>query len=209
MALLCDNRRGHYSEEQTVVGITSKSLLCRVSAGDEEAWRKLVDLYQPLIHGWLLRYGVRPHDAEDLTQDVLAIVVKEVASFEHRGRTGSFRSWLRTVTVNRAREFWRSGKCRTPAAGGFPQMLDQLADPQSVLSGQWDAEHDAHVIRRLLTILEQEFEPQTAQAFRLLVFERQKGADVAAALNMSLAAVYGAKSRVLQRFRVEAEGLLG
>jgi len=80
-----------------------------------------VDLYQPLIHGWLIRNKVRPQDADDLCQDVLANVVKGLAAFEHSGRPGAFRNWLRTIAVNRSRAVWRSlgGRSRSAAADAF------------------------------------------------------------------------------------------
>ena len=186
---------------------TSKSLLLRAGAGDGVAWERLVGLYQPMIRAWLLRHLVHSQEADDLTQDVLAVVVRDLARFAHAGRAGSFRGWLRTITVNRAREFWRTGRCR-PRAGDFGEVLDQLADPDSPLTATWDKEHDAHVLRRVLGLLESEFEANTVRAFRRLVFDGQKAADVAAELNMTLAAIYGAKSRVLQRLRQEAEGLI-
>jgi len=188
---------------------TSKSLLLRAGAGDAVAWERLVGLYQPMIHGWLLRHLIHAQEAEDLTQDVLAVLVRELARFSHAGRPGSFRGWLRTITVNRAREFWRAGRCRVRAEGGdFGEVLDQLADPDSPLSALWDREHDAHVLRRVLALVESEFEGNTVRAFRRLVTDGARAADVAAELGMSVAAVYGAKSRVLARLRQEAEGLI-
>ena len=60
---------------------------------------------------------------------------------------GAFRSWLRTITVNRLRTLWRTRRGRAVAAGGsdIGQMLDQLADPNSDLSRRWDQQHDQHV----------------------------------------------------------------
>ena len=60
----------------------------------------------------------------------------------------------------------------------------------------------------LLDLVEAEFEPATLQAFRRLALEGASGAEVAEELGMSVAAVYVAKSRVLQRIRQEAEGLI-
>jgi RNA polymerase sigma-70 factor (ECF subfamily) len=187
---------------------TSKSLLLRAGDGDRVAWERLVETYQPMIRGWLLRHLIHAQEADDLTQEVLAVVVRELARFAHGGRPGSFRAWLRTVTVNRAREFWRAGRCRVRAEGDFEQTLDQLADPDSPLTAAWDREHDAHVLRRVVALLESEFEPATVRAFRRLVFDGCKPADVAAELGLSLAATYGAKARVLARLRQEADGLL-
>ena len=177
---------------------------------DEASWQRLVDLYTPLIRDWLRRHALQPPDADDLVQDVLGVLVRELPQFRHDLRPGAFRRWLRNVTVNRLRVFWRGRRARplAPADTDFEHTLAQLQDPDSALSRLWDEEHDAHVLRRLLALMEQEFEPVTLQAFRRLTFEGASGQEVAAELGMSLAAIYGAKSRILQRLRQEAAGLL-
>jgi RNA polymerase sigma-70 factor (ECF subfamily) len=189
---------------------TNPSLLYRAAGGDAAAWERIVNLYQPMIHAWLQRHSVRPQDAADLAQEVMAVVVKELQGFSHRGHPGSFRGWLRAITVNRARAFLRDGRWREQAVGGdlVYQMIDQLNDSGSPLTQQWNAEHDAHVVRRILTLVETDFEPATVRIFRRLVLDEARASDVANEMGMAVAAVYGAKSRVLQRIRQEAEGLL-
>jgi RNA polymerase sigma-70 factor (ECF subfamily) len=176
---------------------------------DTDSWRRLVDLYTPLVHDWLRRQGVQPADVDDLCQDVLGTVARELPHFRHDLRRGAFRRWLRTVTVNRLRNFWRAARVR-PAVGGasFEEALDRLADPNSDLGRVWDEEHDRHVVRRLLQLIEPEFEPTTWRAFRLLVLDGLPTRDVAAAVGLSVNAVRIAKSRVLSRFRREIEGLV-
>jgi DNA-directed RNA polymerase specialized sigma24 family protein len=118
--------------------------------------------------------------------------------------------WLRVITANRARAHWKAGKLRPVATGGsdFQSAVGQLEDAQSELSQLWDREHDEHVLRRLLEMLESEFTAKTLQAFRRQVIDGAAAEEVAAELGMSLGAVYVAKSRVLARLRREAEGLL-
>src|SRR5262245_9496651 len=189
---------------------TSLSLLEQLrTAPNDAAWRRLVGLYTPLIHGWLRRHGVAVADADDLTQDVMAVLVRELPQSRHAGRRGAFRSWLRTVTVHRARDFWRRRQARPAATGAsdFLKVLDQLADPESALSRVWDQEHDRHIARRLLELLEPEFEPNTWRAFRRVVLDGVKAADAAAELGGSVNAGLLAKSRVLRRLRQEMEGL--
>jgi RNA polymerase sigma-70 factor (ECF subfamily) len=189
---------------------TQLSLLQRGKDGDDTAWRAIIALYQPLIRAWLIKQNVALQEADDLTQDVLAVIVKELPRFEHPGKPGAFRGWLRTVTVNRAREFWRQGKCRALAPGGSAllEVIGQLEDPASDVSRRWDEEHDQHVLRHLLAGLEQEFDPNTLHAFRRLTFEQASGQDVAGELGMTRSAVYNAKSRVLARLRELAAGLI-
>jgi RNA polymerase sigma-70 factor (ECF subfamily) len=190
---------------------TSVSLLERLrTEPDEAAWRRLHDLYRPLIRHWLLRDPTLRDEAEDLVQEVLTVVVRELPHFQ-RERPGSFRCWLRTITWNRWRAFRQSRERRPQllTSDSDFSLLMQLEDPHSALSRQWDEEHDRHVVRRLMELIEPQFEPVTLQAFRRVVFDGAKAADVAAELRISVNAVLLAKSRVLKRLRQEGEGLIG
>jgi RNA polymerase sigma-70 factor (ECF subfamily) len=186
---------------------TSLSLLDRIRlAADPEAWQRLVDLYTPLIHSWLRRQAVQAADVDDLTQEVLRCVVRGLPGFQHDLRRGAFRRWLRTITVNQLRSFWRGR--RPEVSGDVARRLDELEDPSSSLSRLWDEEHDRHVLRRLLQLLEPEFEPSTWQAFRILVLEGRPAAEAASELGISANAARIAKSRILARLRQECEGLI-
>ena len=191
---------------------TSLSLLDRLQRrSDAEAWQRLVDLYTPLLRGWLGRYALQPSDVDDLVQEVLAVVVRELPCFQHNQRTGAFRSWLRGVLLHRLRAFWQARQARPHAAGdrAFARVLDELEDPHSGLSRLWDQEHDRHVLRQLLQLVERDFAPSTWQAFRWTALEGAAPDAVAAELGLTANAVCIAKSRVLQRLRQEARGLVG
>lgn len=190
---------------------TSTSLLLRAQAGrDPRAWEQLVGMYRPFVYGWLRRHSASHQDAEDLTQEVLAILVRELPGFAHSGRPGAFRRWLRAAAANRMRAFWRSGRCRPAASGDtqFLEMVQQIEDDASDLTRAWDRQHDEYVLARIIDSVEGEFESTTVQAFRRVALDLQPAADVAAALGLTVPAVYIAKSRVLRRLRQEAEGLL-
>jgi RNA polymerase sigma factor (sigma-70 family) len=189
---------------------TSVSLLERLRLQpDPASWRRLVDLYTPLIRSWLHRYLLQQPDAEDLVQEVLAVLVRELPNFRHDLRPGAFRRWLRTITVNRLRSFFHARRTRPLATGShFEKVLDQLAASESALSRLWDEEHDRHVLRRLLELIKPEFESSTWRAFHLLVLEGKRTAEVAAELGISPNAVRIAKSRVQSRLRQEVEGLI-
>jgi RNA polymerase sigma-70 factor (ECF subfamily) len=190
---------------------TSASLLEKLRVRpDEASWRQLVDLYEPLLHGWLRRYALQPSDADDLVQEVLAVVVRELPHFEHNRRPGAFRRWLRTILVHRLRAFWKARQGHPLATGGsdLGQALEQLEDPDSGLSRLWDQEHDRHVLRRLLEIIKGEVTLSTWEAFRRVTLEGKDEETVATELGISVNAVFIAKSRVLARLRREAEGLV-
>ena len=189
---------------------TSLTLLERLQQQpDPGAWQKLVDIYAPLIGRWLARSPLQKADHDDLTQEVLKIVVQKLPEFQRR-HACSFRAWLRVVTANCLQTHWRSEKYRPLATGDsdFLKKLQELEDPHSALAKAWDAEHDRYVARRLLELIEPQFEPTTLQAFRCMVLDGEKPARVAAALGMSVNAVLLAKSRILRQLRHELDGLL-
>lgn len=189
---------------------TSLSLLARLQTKpDPLSWQRLVDIYAPLISRWLSHSPLQRADHEDVTQEVLKIVVQKLPEFQRR-REGSFRAWLRVVTVNCLREFWRSTKHQPTATGdsNFLRKLQELEDPHSELARVWNTEHDRHVVRRLLELIGPQFEPATLQAFRSVVLDGQKPAQVAAELGISVNAVFLAKSRILRQLRRELDGLL-
>ena len=169
-----------------------------------------MELYTPLIQGWLLRQDVPAADADDLTQDVLGVVVRELAGFQHNQRPGAFRAWLRAITVNRLRGYWR-GRQHAPQAAGdgdAARRLEQLEDPHSSLSRLWDQEHDRHILGRLMQLIEAEFPLAWWRAFRRHVVEGAPASEVAGELGVSVNVVLLAKSRILRRLRQEAAGFV-
>src|SRR5271167_1212996 len=70
---------------------------------EPEAWARFVSLYTPVILSWGRRVGLQEHDAADLAQEVFVTLLQVLPTFSY-DRHQSFRSWLRTVTLNK----WRN-----------------------------------------------------------------------------------------------------
>ena len=61
---------------------TSVSLLGRLrQPEDQEAWRRFVHLYSPLLYYWARSVKLPAADAADLVQEVLLIVVEKMPQF--------------------------------------------------------------------------------------------------------------------------------
>lgn len=170
----------------------------------------LVDLYSPLMRGWLIRHGAAPSDVDDVVQDVLMVVVRRIPEFRLEPRTGAFRSWLRAITVNCLRDHGRRRRKQPTAQGGtdYGEMIQQLADPQSGLSRLWDREHDEHVAQYLLQQVRVDFSATTWQAFQRFTLDGLSADQVSQELGISPNAVFIAKSRVMARLRDLGQGLL-
>ena len=184
-----------------------RSLLDRLADGHQSpAWAEFVRLYTPLLQYWLRPHLLQPADVDDVVQDVLVVVLGKLPEFKPVA-PGAFRAWLRTILSYRLQTFWRK-KLRGPAVGAFDSLLTGLGDPNSELSRTWDEEHDRHVIGGLLTVVRPRFQQSTWQAFWRTAILEESPAAVATALNLSQNAVFIARSRVMQRLREEASGLV-
>ena len=126
---------------------TSASLLVRLrSPDDHQAWDRFVQLYAPLMYGWLRHAGLDENEASDLVQDVFLILVQKLPEF-HYDRQKSFRAWLKTITLNKWRQRMRRRRpVALPADGAV--LADREA-PNLVLELQ-ETEYRRDLVRRAM-----------------------------------------------------------
>jgi RNA polymerase sigma-70 factor (ECF subfamily) len=189
---------------------TSVSLLDRLRAAgpDDADWLRLQEIYLPLIRSWLGRVPGLDRDADDLAQEVFLVVVRELPRFQ-RQREGSFRTWLRRVTVNKVWSQRKQHRRRHDDGRDATDVyFEQLTDPHCDLAREWDREHDQHVFQKLLAIVQPDFSPTSWEAFHQFAQLGSPAAQVAEQLGLSVNAVLQAKSRILRRLREEAGNLL-
>ena len=184
---------------------TSVSLLRRLRQPNQDAaWQRFVDLYAPLIFHWSRSQGLTPADASDLVQEVLAILVAKLPEFEY-DPTQRFRGWLRTVTVNKVRDFQRRQATRPVTAAA--EKIEQIAIASSTDLFD-EAEYRSFLVKRAMKLMQTEFQQQTWQACWKHVAEGRRADDVAQELGITPNAVHIAKCRVMRRLREELAGLM-
>ena len=191
-------------------GSTSHTLLERVRLRDENAWRRFVDVYAPLVTYWCRRAGLHSEDAADVLQETFRAVARGIANFSHDRERGTFRGWLRTIATNKLRDWARARRDRPRAAGGDDahRALAEAPDPLSIEPGSdGDTTEQGIVFRGSLELIRAEFNDRTWHAFWRVTVDGEAPTDVAATLGLSLANVYQCKSRVLRRLRQELSGL--
>jgi RNA polymerase sigma-70 factor (ECF subfamily) len=183
---------------------TRLSLLIRLrDLQDRQAWAQFVDVYAPLLYGYLRKRGLQDADAADLTQACLRQVAARVGTFEYDPRRGSFRGWLFTIVRNQLRDF-RDRPHRLYQGSGDARMqrfLEAQAAPEPDETDEWEREYR----RGLLAWAAEQVRPQvqetTWQAFWQTAVEGRSGKEVARNLGLSAAAVYLARGRVMARLR--------
>jgi RNA polymerase sigma-70 factor, ECF subfamily len=200
------NDRGHPAESHTI----SSTLLEQVRSHQPEAWRRLADLYGPVVYRWCRQAGVAVDDTPDLVQEVFTAVTRHIGGFRRDQPGDSFAAWLRIVTRNIVRDFFRSRRDRLIALGGTDaqQRFLELPEPPEPTEPSDPREVNALLVPRGLDLIRAEFEDRTWEAFHRAVIEKQPPTRIAMELGMSVPAVYQAKSRVLRRLRRDLDGLL-
>ncbi len=187
----------------------SSSLLERLYVQDPEAWRRLVRLYYPLVHGWGQRAGLQAEDAADVAQEVFRVLARGITRFRREGGQNSFRGWLWGITHRELLAHRRRQKPQGVGAGGSEaqRRLAELPASEELSSEDVQGARQ-NLVQRALALLRSEFEDRTWQAFWRAAVEEHAPADIATDLGMSVNAVYLARSRVLRRLREEFAELL-
>jgi RNA polymerase sigma-70 factor (ECF subfamily) len=124
------------SSEAMSVSQTSSALIRQAQHNDADAWRVLVELYSRRVYRWCRRRGLQPADAANVVQEVLRSVARKLADFDHDHAGASFRGWLRRITDNKVRDFYRGLSREVNAAGGSDayRRLMNLAASQEASS---------------------------------------------------------------------------
>ena len=203
---MTEHRLGQWSSGVVGMNTTSVSLLERLRqpAEQEASWKRFVQLYTPLLYHWARKLDLSADDAADLVQEVLMLLVQKLPEFTY-DRQKSFRGWLRTVTLNKWRDYCRLR--RVPMEEGGADLLPDVASCDNAAAFE-EADYRRHVVKQALQVMQNEFQPNTWKAcWEYMIVERPAEA-VAEELGITVNAVYLAKSRVLSRLRQELAGLL-
>jgi len=190
---------------------TRFSLLVRLKdTRDHLAWAEFVEIYTPVVYGFLRRRGLQHADAEDVTQEVFATVGRSIAGFQCDQQKGSFRAWLMTVVRSRLIDHvTRQGK--HPAGTGDTATLERLEEHPARQNDRdvWEEEYRKSVFEWAAGRVREEVQDCTWQAFWRSHVCGEETKHIAEALEMSEGAVYVAKHRVLARLRKNVAELEG
>lgn len=185
--------------------LTSQSLLERARQRDPDAWRRLCEIYAPMVYSWIRRSGIIEQDAPDVVQEVFRIVSTHIDRFRHDRPTDTFRGWLFTITRTEVLGYFRRRSQQAVVGAGGSTALKQLAEiPAESESGESSLDSTTtqrDLLLRVVESIRRDFEPQTWQAFWRSVLEGHEAAEIAGDLNMTTNAVRQARFRVLTRLR--------
>jgi RNA polymerase sigma-70 factor (ECF subfamily) len=173
---------------------------------DAQAWSKFVERYGPKVFHWCRARGLQPADAEDVMQEVLSKFAKVARTFRYDRTKSGFRAWLRTVTKHAlcdlVGEFKKARAAGRVRAAGILETMQAARDLEHDLEEEFRRE----LLEQAMNAVRVRVEPKTWRAFELLA-AGTAGKEVAQQLQLSIAAVYMAKSRVNRMIAAEVRQL--
>ena len=199
------------NDQEPMHNETSNTWLNSLRNADRNAdgWQRLVNSYGPFVRNVLSTKGIHGEAADDIVQNVMTVVVRRVSEFR-RQRTGSFRSWLRTITVNCLRDHLKTRRNKNESGSEDVQDLIQaMDDPKSGFTQLWNRQHACHVVDILLDRIGSEFSPKTIEAFKRLALQDETVDSVAEDLEMTTNACFIARSRVVKRLKTVTQEMFG
>jgi len=164
------------------------SLLTAVgSSRDGKAFTVLFDHFRPRVHAQMVRFGLAPVAAEDVTQDVMATIWRKAHLYDARKSAAA--TWIFQIARNRRIDLSRRDRelsCDNEVFLAIPD--DEEASDERITS----ARHEHHVRAALGTLPPAQFD-----IIRLAFFEGLTHTAIARQLNLPLGTV---KSRLRLAF---------
>lgn len=151
-------------------------LLQRCAEGDEAAWSRLYEEYEPSARRFLLRMGVEALVVDDTCQEVFLQAFRFLPGF--RGEC-SFKTWLYRICMSEAR--------RSRHRLRLSRLLSTAMSRQSIeSSGELGDERSSRLVQRALAALKE----NERAVFVLYELEGQAGKDIAAIIDCPEATVW-------------------
>lgn len=188
---------------------TRASMFVRLQENQELAWTQFVEEYGPMIVAWCLRHSLNESEAADVAQTVLVKLVQVMRDSKYDPEKGSFRSWLKTVTNNAVRDVMQTWKRPIRGTGDsfVLSRLKMLEDPSALddLDECVEAEYNRLLLREAERRVRRRVRDFTWRAFEMTALENRSPQEAAKELNLSIAEIYVAKSRVLKMLSEEVQ----
>jgi RNA polymerase sigma factor (sigma-70 family) len=191
---------------------TRWSLIGRLKHWDDhQSWREFFDTYWRLIYAVALKSGLTDAEAQDVVQETVISVSKNMKSFKADPAFGSFKSWLLNLTRwritdqmrKRGREVLPASDGTSDSTGGSPgtRFEDRVPD----LSGNqldriWEEEWEKHLIDAALEKVKLQCTAKHYQVFYLQAIKQVPPAKVAETLAINVDQVYLIKHRLTKIF---------
>lgn len=169
-----------------------------VTAEEESAWTRFVELYEPVIRAFAAEEAVPPADIDDVVQDVFLRLVRTLRRDGYDRSRGRFRSYLRTIM-------------RRVLIDRFRRRLAARADAQTpidedeISSEEILSDANASISADAAEIFEKKWQKACLESVLNHVFTQTALSDQSRAIYRAYALEEGDAREVARRFGVTPE----
>ena len=192
---------------------TRYSLLSRLKNWeDQKSWQEFYDQYRRLIFGVALRAGLSEEEAQEVLQETVITVAKNIGSFRRDPNRGTFKSWLMHTTRWRIQDQLRKRKRAEDVLVALPEsssrtgFIERIPAADSFgLEEIWEREWEGNLLEMALEKVRRRIDPARYQAYDLHVLKAWPVQKVAQKLGLTPAQVYTAKYKVAGLLKNEVD----
>ena len=187
----------NFAHLQSHLAATRASLLTRLKdPGDDTGWQRFFDTYAGLIHNCALKAGCSQTEADDVLQEVLLSVAREIPNFKYDPKKGAFKSWLFCIVGRRVVDLFRKRRVGDARRTDSAQLPDDMGSANQQMEADWEKEWGEHVLSRACELVKSQVSASQWQMFELSTMQEWPMDRVTAFLGVNRAQVYMARMRV-------------
>ncbi len=183
---------------------TRQSLLSRLRDwNDAESWEQFFNTYWRLIYEVALKAGLNEAEAQDVVQETVISVAKQMPDFHYDSTRGKFKGYLLQITRRRIADLVRKRLQANGATGRVPVEMLGEEHLQTVansgpnhLEAIWESEWERHLFDSAVARVKQQVRPEHYQLFDLYALQKWPLRKITQMLGVNAGQVYLAKHRV-------------
>ncbi len=196
---------------------TRRSLLSRLREwDDQESWQDFFNTYWRLIYEVALKARLSETEAQEVVQETVISVAKQMPGFRYDPARGRFKGWLLQITRRRIADQVRKRMQASGASSGHPaetlnaEHIESVPDPAGCdLEAIWDEEWEKHLFNAAVANIKKQVRPEHYQLFDLYVIQKWPVRKITTTLGVNAGQVYLAKHRVGSLLKKEIKKLEG
>ncbi|PYI98816.1 MAG: RNA polymerase subunit sigma [Verrucomicrobia bacterium] len=193
---------------------TRRSLVERLADwGDQRRWQEFFDTYWKLIHSAARKSGLTDAEAQEVVQETVITVAKNIDKLKYDPAIGSFKGWLLQITRWRIADQFRKrepGNAKRPRSTDdrLTATVERVPDSQIVdLDEVWESSWKENLFEAAVARVKKKIEPKQFQIFDCYVRKEWPAQKVAERLGVNVGQVYLARHRVGALLKKEIKAL--
>ena len=193
---------------------TRRSLVERLADwGDQLRWQQFFDTYWKLIYSAARKSGLTDAEAQEVVQETVITVAKNIDKLKYDPAIGSFKGWLLQITRWRIADQFRKrepGNAKRPRSTDdrLTATIERVPDSRIVdLDAVWESSWKENLFEAAVARVKKKIEPKQFQIFDCYVRKEWSAQKVAERLGVNVGQVYLARHRVAALLKKEIKAL--